>query len=62
LERAFGRGLSGRDLYDMYDASPHPREGRPSPNLLDRTDAGPYSTPSARPRSRRAKGQTSRGP
>src|ERR671916_649919 len=31
-------------------------------NLLDRTDAGPYSTPSARPRSRRAKGQTSRGP
>ena len=26
----------------MYDASPHPREGRPSPNLLDRADAGPY--------------------
>jgi hypothetical protein len=46
----------------MYDVSLHPREERPSLNLLDRTDAGPYSTPSARPRSRRAKGQTSRGP
>jgi gamma-glutamyl hercynylcysteine S-oxide synthase len=30
LERAFGRGLSERDLYEMYDASLHPREERPS--------------------------------
>ncbi|QIN83822.1 ergothioneine biosynthesis protein EgtB [Rubrobacter tropicus] len=42
LEKAFGRGLSDRDLYDMYDASLHPREERPSLNLLDRADAGLY--------------------
>ena len=42
LERAFGRGLSERALYDMYDASLHPREERPSLNLLDRADAGRY--------------------
>ena len=42
LEKAFGRGLSDRDLYDMYDASLHPREERPSLNLLDRAGAGRY--------------------
>jgi gamma-glutamyl hercynylcysteine S-oxide synthase len=42
LEKAFGRGLSDRDLYDMYDASVHPREERPSLNLLDRNDATTY--------------------
>ena len=42
LEKAFGRGLSKRDLYDMYDASLHPREERPSLNLLDRNDANLY--------------------
>jgi gamma-glutamyl hercynylcysteine S-oxide synthase len=29
LEKAFGKGLSDRNLYDMYDASLHPREERP---------------------------------
>ncbi|MDP9481107.1 MAG: DinB family protein [Actinomycetota bacterium] len=42
LERAFGKGLSERGLYDMYDASLHPREERPSLNLLDRKDAPFY--------------------
>ena len=42
LERVFGEGLSDRSLYDMYDASLHPREERPSLNLLDRADAGRY--------------------
>ena len=42
LEKAFGRGLSDRELYDMYDASLHPREERPSLNLLDRGDADLY--------------------
>ncbi len=42
LEKAFGRGLSKRELYDMYDASLHPREERPSLNLLDRDDADLY--------------------
>ncbi len=42
LERAFGKGLSDRGLYDMYDASLHPREERPSLNLLDRKDATAY--------------------
>ncbi len=42
LEKAFGRGLSNRELYDMYDASLHPREECPSLNLLDRDDAGRY--------------------
>ncbi|MGI8909489.1 MAG: hypothetical protein ACR2JR_02900 [Rubrobacteraceae bacterium] len=41
-QRYFGRGLSVRDLHDMYDASLHPREERPSLNLLDRADAGRY--------------------
>jgi iron(II)-dependent oxidoreductase len=42
LEKAFGRGLSDREVYDMYNASLHPREERPSLNLLDRRDAGVY--------------------
>ena len=42
LERTFGKGLSERELYDMYDASLHPREERPSLNLLDRAGAGVY--------------------
>ena len=42
LERAFGRGLSNRELYDMYDASLTPREERPSLDLLDRRDADVY--------------------
>jgi iron(II)-dependent oxidoreductase len=42
FKRAFGRGLSDRELYDMYDASLHPREERPSLNLLDRHDADLY--------------------
>ena len=42
LEQAFGRGLSDRGLYDMYDASLTPRSERPSLNLLDRRDAGRY--------------------
>jgi len=42
LEKAFGGGLSKRELYDMYDASLHPREERPSLNLLDRDDADLY--------------------
>jgi iron(II)-dependent oxidoreductase len=39
---AHGRELSDRELYDMYDASLHPREERPSLNLLDRGDADVY--------------------
>jgi gamma-glutamyl hercynylcysteine S-oxide synthase len=42
LNRAFGRGLSGRELYDIYDASLTPRSERPSLNLLDRRDADRY--------------------
>ena len=42
LEKAFGRGLSDRNLYDMYDASLHPREERPSLDLLDRRGADVY--------------------
>src|SRR3954471_18476867 len=42
LEKAFGKGLSNRTLYDMYDASLHPREERPSLNLLDRQGADLY--------------------
>lgn len=42
LNRAFGRTLSGRELFDIYDASIHPREERPSLNMLDREDAGKY--------------------
>jgi iron(II)-dependent oxidoreductase len=42
LHRAFGRGLSDRELYDIYDASLTPRSERPSLNLLDRPSADRY--------------------
>jgi gamma-glutamyl hercynylcysteine S-oxide synthase len=42
LEKAFGKGLSNRSLYDMYNASLHLREERPSLNLLDREGADQY--------------------
>src|SRR5215210_9075581 len=42
LQKAHGKNLSARELYDMYDASLHPREERPSLNLLNREDAGVY--------------------
>ena len=42
LHKAHGKVLSKRELYDMYDASLHPREERPSLNLLDRKDADLY--------------------
>ena len=42
LKRAHGMALSERELYDMYDASLHPREERPSLNLLNRKDADLY--------------------
>jgi gamma-glutamyl hercynylcysteine S-oxide synthase len=42
LEKVFGKGLSNRNFYDMYDASLHPREERPSLNLLDREGADRY--------------------
>src|SRR5918911_779344 len=42
LQKAHGKALSKRELYDMYDASLHPREERPSLNLLDRADADVY--------------------
>jgi iron(II)-dependent oxidoreductase len=42
LERAFGRGLSARKLYDIYDASLTPRSERPSLKLLDRASADRY--------------------
>src|SRR5918998_1412432 len=42
LHKAHGKVLSKRELYDMYDASLHPREERPSLNLLDRKDAELY--------------------
>jgi gamma-glutamyl hercynylcysteine S-oxide synthase len=42
LQKAHGKVLSKRELYDMYDASLHPREERPSLSLLDRKDADLY--------------------
>ena len=42
LQKAHGKILSKRELYDMYDASLHPREERPSLSLLDRKDADLY--------------------
>ena len=42
LQKAHGKVLSKRELYDMYDASLHPREERPSLNLLNREDADRY--------------------
>ena len=42
LPKAHGKILSKRELYDMYDASLHPREERTSLKLLDRKDADLY--------------------
>jgi gamma-glutamyl hercynylcysteine S-oxide synthase len=42
LNRTFGKGLSDRELYDIYDASLTPRSERPSLQLLDRRDADRY--------------------
>jgi gamma-glutamyl hercynylcysteine S-oxide synthase len=42
LQRAFGKGLSNRDLYDVYDASLTPRSERPSLAMLDRASADLY--------------------
>src|SRR3954471_5633389 len=42
LQKAHGKMLSKRELYDMYDASVHPREERPSLELLDLKDADLY--------------------
>ena len=42
LERAFGRGLSDPELYDIYDASLTPRSERPSLYLLGRSAADNY--------------------
>src|SRR4051812_44076922 len=42
LQKAQGKVLSKRELYDMYDASLHPREERPSLELLNREDAARY--------------------
>jgi iron(II)-dependent oxidoreductase len=56
--KAHGKVLSKRELYDMYDASLHPREERPSLNLLDRKDADSISMPSARLSSIRWKTRT----
>ena len=42
LQKAHGKILSKRALYDMYDASLHAREERPSLNLLDWTSANHY--------------------
>src|SRR5215211_7187804 len=42
LQKAHGKTLSKRELYDMYNASLYPREERPSLNLLDRRDADVY--------------------
>ncbi len=42
LKKAHGKNLSERGLYDIYDASLHPREERPSLNLLDLESANRY--------------------
>lgn len=42
LNEAFGKALSDRKLFDIYDASVHPREERPSLDMLGREDAGKY--------------------
>jgi iron(II)-dependent oxidoreductase len=42
LKRAFGKGLSDRELYDIYDASLTPRSERPSLAMLDRPSANRY--------------------
>jgi iron(II)-dependent oxidoreductase len=42
LNKAFGKVLSNRELYDIYDASLTPRSERPSLAMLDRTSADRY--------------------
>ena len=42
LERAFGKSLSERELYEVYDASLTPRSERPSLAVLDRVSADRY--------------------
>src|SRR5215212_3024936 len=42
LNRTFGKGLSDRELYNIYDALLTPRSERPSLQLLDRRDADRY--------------------
>lgn len=42
LNEAFGKQLSDRELFDIYDASLHPRSERPSLNMLDWNDANTY--------------------
>src|SRR5919205_3675438 len=42
LQKAHGKILSKRELYDMYNASLHPREERPSLSLLDWASANRY--------------------
>jgi iron(II)-dependent oxidoreductase len=42
LKRAFGRGLSQQELYNIYDASLTPRSERPSLNMLDRPSTDRY--------------------
>ncbi|WP_119066510.1 ergothioneine biosynthesis protein EgtB [Rubrobacter indicoceani] len=42
LNEAFGKTLSDRELFDIYDASLHPREERPSLDMLDWNDANTY--------------------
>jgi gamma-glutamyl hercynylcysteine S-oxide synthase len=42
LQRAFGKGLSEREIYDIYDASLTPRSERPSLAMLDRGSADRY--------------------
>src|SRR5215210_5579979 len=42
LQRAHGKILSKRERYDVYDASLHPREERPSLDLLDWASADRY--------------------
>jgi gamma-glutamyl hercynylcysteine S-oxide synthase len=42
LNRTFGRSLSARELYDIYDASLTPRSERPSLAMLDRASADRY--------------------
>ena len=51
LNRAFDKGLSDRELYDVYDAPITPRSERPSFDLLDRESPTATSTPSVMPRS-----------
>lgn len=42
VKEAFGKSLSERELYDVYDASLTPRSERPSLAMLDRASADRY--------------------